>query len=145
MEICVVAFIGLWCGAFGALFSALPWPALDTGVRKLLPRFNRANSGLEKLRANKTITQSDKELGPLNRLLKTDARELVRMGGTGLLAEPTMGIIAPENQCIRNQNETIVDAIGIAQGELDRRIRDTRMYIGLGIMALGFILQLFGA
>ena len=86
MEICIVALLGLCLAAFGALFSAVPWQALDSLVRRLYPKFRRANSGLKRLQRAEDLTQSDKELAALNWFLRIEAQNLSRLKDDGIVA-----------------------------------------------------------
>jgi len=145
MEVSITPFVGQCLSATGALLAALPWAKLDAGVRKLIPKFDRADSGLRRLCAREETALSNKELAALNWLLDTDAKSLGHVKDRGIFAQTTTGIIAPASQLIVNEKNDTVGVISIAQRELNRRIRESRVYIGLFIMALGFILGLVGA
>jgi len=133
---CIIEFIGLLLAAFGASFSAIPCRRFDSLVRWLIPQYKRANSGLERLKKGREITGSE-----LNWLLKNKARSLCLKKGNGFYIDTSTGATALENQLILDERGETVCSVDIAGRELDGRIRNARVYIGLGIAAIGFVLQ----
>lgn len=144
MNCSIIVICGLCLGICGALLAALPWGRLDAGIAKLVPKLGQAGAGIAKLRAVEDIRGHDKELNALNWLLGTNAKVLSREKNKDVMFERTGGILAPAEQLIKDENGRTVSLLIVAQRELSTRIRDTRTYIGLGIMAVGFILQLLG-
>ena len=143
MAICMCAFIGLCLAAFGALFAAVPSHRLDSPVRWLYPKFRGASRGLERLRRDEQLSQYDGELAALNWLLKSEAQTLHRETTRSLSVETTTGEIAA-GDLILNERDEGLGSISRFQTELDRKMRDDRVYVGLGIMAAGFVLQAIG-
>ena len=144
MEICLAALVGLCFAAFGALFSAVPWQGLDSLVRWLYPKFRWANAGLQRLQEDEEITQADKELAALNRLLGSETQKLCRKKDGGHYVKSTTSEIALGVELILNEKGEVVGYTSQLQRELGRKIRDARVYVGLSFMAFGFILQIVG-
>ena len=131
---CIIEFVGLLFAAFGALFSAFPWRGLDSVVRCC--KYKTANLALERLKEGREISGIE-----LNWLLKSEARTLHLREGEGIYCNIETGAIVPGGQLILDERGGSVGSVDIAQRELDARIRNARVYIGLGIAAIGFALQ----